>query len=118
MPVSGLLSGSETVASFAFGIFFVWLAWGPWRLARRTAARTAERVFMPSLLLPAGLAIWAAGFMGLGGLSIAYPFDLHGRMHPPAHSLAAVAMVVCFATLPAGVALLALAAWLAARTAR
>lgn len=118
MRVPNLLSFFETLTCFSIGLFLLWLAWGLWRLAWRTAARTAEPVFAPSLLLAAAPGMMALCFVGLGGLSIAYPFDIHGRMHPPAHRLGAAVELVCFVLLPGGAALLALAKVLASHAAR
>lgn len=118
MRVSDLLSSLETVAGIAAGLYLLWLAWRLWRRAWRAAAVTSRRVFVPSLLLAVAPGVMGVGFVGLGGLSIAYPFDLHGRMHPPAQSPGAVAQIACFVALPVGVALLALATALAAHAAR
>ncbi len=108
MRASTALAVSETITAFAIGLFFVWIGWRFWSFVRRSARLDRGRPSLPAALFVAGFAAFALCFFGLGGLSLVYPFDLRGRMHPPAGSPGEVLELAAFACLPAGALLMAL----------
>ncbi len=103
MPAPTLLAVVETITSFAIGLFFVWMGWRFWSFFLRRARIERSRLSLQEALFIGWAAAWALGFFLLGALSIVYPFDLHGRMHPPSGSLGAALEVTAFACLPTGV---------------
>lgn len=114
MGATTALAVTETITAFAAGLFFLWMTWRLWSFARRRARLDRQRLSVPEALLVTGIACWTLCFFGLSGLSVVYPFDLRGRMHPPAGSLGASLEVGAFVCLPAGALLMAVAAGLAA----
>jgi hypothetical protein len=118
MHVSSLISDFETFTCMGVGLFLLWLGRSLWGHARLTDASTGGHAFLPSLMAAAAPCAMGLGFLCIGGVSIAYPFDAHGLIHPPNASIGAALLTVGFLLASMGVPLLALAGALAAHSLR
>jgi hypothetical protein len=72
----------------------------------RLAPRRARRVVVAWRVWRAGYALWALALLGLGDLSLAYPFNGRVIVLPPGAHTAAVVEAVAYALVPTGLVVL------------
>jgi hypothetical protein len=105
-PLPFPLSLIESALVFAMALVLLWLAVLTWRHARRLTPLRARHEAVAWRVWGAGYALWALALVGLGGLSLAYPFTGRVIILPPGAHTAAVVEAVAYALVPTGIVVL------------
>jgi hypothetical protein len=79
-----------------------------WRHARRLAPIRTRRVVIAWGVVGTAYALWGLALLGLGGLSLTYPFDGRTLILPPGPSVGLALEVFAYALVPTGAVVLAI----------